>query len=160
MNINLIPFRSEEGKELFKGVFMVPADWKSCGVVVHISGGNNLQSNQPVALAITGTALSFCDQNGPISSIHLQSLSATQVVDLSGIAIPVNTPSGVIDMVPTIAKGVSITYQLSPMGNHMELILYMLSPRAAYEWVNTIQRAIQRNAYDFDSAGEISHRED
>ena len=143
--------------ELFRNVFMVPADWKSCGVVVHISGGKNLASNQPIALAATRTALSFCDSEGPLTDILYQSIKSVKVADLTGISLPIPTPSGIVDMVPSQAKGVSITYSHSPMGL-MELILYMLTPKAAYEWVNTIQRAIQKNFDDFDSFGQVEHR--
>jgi hypothetical protein len=157
MAIEAIPFHPKENNDLFRGVFMVPGNWTSCGMVVHVSGGKDLESSQPVALAVTQSSLSFCDQEGPLTSILFQSIKSVQVVDITGISLPVNTPSGFVDMVPSVAKGVSITYQHSPMGT-MELILYMFTPKAAFEWVNVIQRAIQNNFDVFDSAGGISHR--
>ena len=157
MKNSLVPFRSKEGKELFKGAFLVPADWKSRGVVIHISGGKFLQSNQLVALAITKTLLTLCDNEGPITSIPIHNLQSVRVVDLTGITIPVNTPSGIIDMVPKNPKGVSLNYFYNP-GIILELVFFTFSSKAAYKWTNTFQKAILQDADHFENIGEPEDR--
>ena len=158
MSNKLVPFSSEDDVEIYQGIFLVPKDWVSCGVVVHVTGGRDLEGGQPVALAITESSISLCGREGPSDSILLASIRGTKVADLTGMAIPIRTPSGIVDMVPPRAKGVSISYELNPMGAQMELILYTLSPSSAFEWVNVIQGAIHNKFSDMGRAGKISHR--
>lgn len=158
MTDELIPFASKDNVEIYRGNFLVPSDWSSCGVVVHVAGGAGLETGQPVALAITRNSLSLCSSAGPVVSIHFGSVREVKVDDLSGMAIPIRTPSGIVDMVPAKAKGISLKYEFNPMGTQLELILYTLSPRSAYEWVQVIQQAIQNKLSDWGNAGSISHR--
>ena len=155
--VDLVPYESNKDIDLYKGKFLVPSDWISAGVVLHIFGGVKLKRSQPVALAITKMMCSLCDATGPVVSIPLQAIKSVQMADLSGISLPVSTPSGVIDMVPNKAKGVSINYQ-NQLGTQIELVIYTLSPNAAFEWMDIILEAIQNYSNDLDRAGGISRR--
>jgi hypothetical protein len=158
MSSELVPFSSPDDGEISRVNFLVPADWTSCGLVVHIFGGHDLSGGQPVALAITRMILFLCTQTGPIVSVPLQSIRAVQVIDLTGMAFPIRTPSGIVESVPPRAKGVAIKYELNEMGTQIELTLYTLSPNAAFEWVNVIQQAIYNASSDLGQAGKIFRR--
>src|SRR5688572_5420434 len=139
MSDGLVSFSPEDNFEIFRGHFLVPANWTSCGMVVHVSGGRVLDSSQPVALAITRMMLSLCTHDGPLVEVPLQSIRGVQVVDLTGMTIPIRTPSGIVEMVPDVAKGVGITYQPFASKTLLELTVYTLAPIAAFQWVNVIQ---------------------
>ena len=158
MSKKLIPFSSQDDVEIHQGNFLVPKDWVSCGVVVYVAGGADLDKGQPVALAITDSSLSLCTPEGPIVSVPIGSIRDIKVADLTGMTIPVRTPSGILDMVPPRAKGISIKYELNPMGTQLELLLYTLSPKAAFEWVNVIQKSIYDKLSSLGQSGKISHR--
>jgi len=154
----LTTFASENATELHYGAFLVPQDWKSCGVVVHVAGGAGVGDGQAIALAVNKNSVTLCDTGGPVVSIPLGSIREVKVADLTGMAIPIHTPSGVVDMVPARAKGISVKYELNPMGTQIELSLYTFSPKSAFEWVNVILEAIQRKSTDLGKAGNISRR--
>jgi len=158
MSNKLIAFSSQDSMELKYGAFLVPTDWKSCGFVVHVAGGVGLGDGQAIALAVNGNSVTLCDTGGPVVSIPLGSIREVKVADLTGMTIPIETPSGVVDMVPARAKGVSVKYELNPMGTQIELSLYTFSPKSAFEWVNVILEAIHRKSSDFGKAGQISRR--
>ena len=158
MSGDLISFSSEDNFEPFRGHFLVPANWTSCGMVVHVTGGRDLKDGQPVALALTRVMLSLCTHTGPLVDVPLQSIRGVQVVDLTGMAIPIRTPSGIVEMVPDVAKGVAIKYQLNPLKTQIEVTVYTLAPKAAFEWVNVIQHAINDASSDMWNAGKIFHR--
>lgn len=158
MNAELVSFSSQEGLELFHGTFMVPVDWKSCGVVIYISGAAGIGNSQPVALALTKDSVSLCERDGPRLSISILSIKEVKVVDLTGISFSVNTPSGIVEMAPPRAKGIAITYLLNPLGTQMELSLYTFTPKSAYKWVNTILEAINFKSAGLGETGKISHQ--
>lgn len=158
MTDELVPYRPHSELEEFQGLFLVPADWKSCGPVIHIAGAMGSIGGQPVALALTDSAISICNHRGPVQSIPIGSIRDARVEDLRGISLPVDTPSGVLDMVPSQAKGISISYLLSPMGTTSQLILYTLTPKAAYEWMHEILTAISRRSDQIDRSSGISRR--
>ena len=155
--MDLVSYESNDKIELYRGHFLIPADWKSKGVVIHVFGGIKLRKSQPVALAITETILTLCDKDGPVVEIPLQSVKSVQLTDLTGISLPVSTPTGVVDMVPARAKGVAIKHE-SILGAQLEVVIYTLSPNAAFEWVNIILEALQNYSSDVDSASGISRR--
>lgn len=132
---------------------MIPADWTSRGVVVHLGGGPGLGNGQPVALAINKTALILCSHDGPVISVSYASIRDIRVVDLSGMAIPISTPSGIVDMVSGNAKGFTVKYEFNPMGAQLELSLYTFTPRSSYEWVQVIQQAIYDKLSDLGQVG-------
>jgi hypothetical protein len=154
----LVPYQPEESLELFQGHFMVPSNWTSCGPVIHISGGPGLRGGQPIAMALTKNALALCSKQGPKYSIPLGSIKEVKVQDLSGMSIPVVTPSGIKNMVPQIAKGVSISYLLSPMGTISRVVTFTLTPNTAYEWEHEIMTAIHENVSRMDDSAQISRR--
>ncbi len=158
MNANLVPYSPQEGLELFQGTFMVPADWKSCGAVVYISGAAGIRNTQPVALAITTEIVSLCERNGPKLTIPILSIKEVKVIDLTGITFSVKTPSGIVEMAPPRAKGIALTYVLNPLGTQIELSLYTFTPKSAYEWVNIILEAINLKSAGLGESGKISRR--
>ena len=158
MSSDLVAFSSQDVVEIYRAKFLVPANWISCAVVVHVAGGHSVDGGEPVALAITRMSLSLCGQTGPLVSVPLESIRAVQVVDLTGIAYLVQTPSGPVDAVPRRAKGVAIKYELNPMGTQIELTLYTLAAKSAFEWVNVIQQAIYDASSDLGNVGKIIRR--
>ena len=158
MSAELVPFSSREGLEQFHGTFLVPSDWKSCGAVMYISGATGINSGQPVALALTDSAISICGGDGPKISIPILSIKEVRVVDLTGVSFSVNTPSGIVEMAPNRAKGVSITYELNPMGTKIELTLFTFTPKSAYEWMNIILEALHNKSAGFGESGKITRR--
>ena len=135
-------YKPDDALVPFKQSFLVPTDWKSCGVVVYVAGGGGVQSGQPIALVINPTSISLCDGDGPVQSVPLGSIRDVSVADLTGFSLPVNTPSGVMEMATPRAKGVKIKYELNAMGTQLELTLFTLSPKAAFDWVSLITSAI------------------
>lgn len=158
MSNQFVPYSSTENVEAYRGLFLVPADWISCGVVVHVAGIPGMLGGQPVALAITNSVISLCTEEGPTLSMPLGSIRDVKVIDLTGIALPIRTPSGIVEMAPNRAKGVSLKSELNPMGNLFELTLYTLSPTAAYEWINAIQEAIFRKLSNLGRSNTIPGR--
>jgi hypothetical protein len=154
----LVPYQPDDDLEVFQSAFLVPSDWKSCGPMIHISGGPGLQGGQPVAMALTSSAVSLCSQQGPQVSVPLGSIREVKVEDLTGMSLPVNTPSGVMDMVPQRAKGISISYVISPMGTIGRLVTFALFPNAAHEWEHEIMTAIHQNASEMGKSGGVSRR--
>ena len=151
-------FVSKDSLLPFKGTFLVPSNWSSCGVVVYVSGGKKLDSGQPIAMVLTDASISLCDQSGPVQSVPLGSIRDISAVDLSGYPIPSDTPSGVMDMLLPRSKGVKFKYELNPMGTQLELTLYTLTPKAAYDWVNIISSAIHNKLSDFGRDGDVISR--
>lgn len=158
MSDKLVPFSSRGEVEQFRETFLVPANWKSCGVVVHISGAAGVGDSRPVALAVTEDAISLCDRIGPKVSIPILSIKEVKVIDLEGITFSINTPSGIVDMAPPNAKGISITYVLNPLGTKMEMSLYTFTPKFAFEWVNIVLEAIYRKTKGLGDEGTIFRR--
>jgi hypothetical protein len=154
----LVPFISEDDVEIYHGIFLVPANWTTRGTVIHVAGGHGLEGGQPIALATTRTMLSLCTPDGPIVSMPLVSIRAVQVVDLTGMAIPIRTPSGIVEMVPARAKGIAIKYELNERGTQIELTLFTLASRSAFDWVNVIQQAIYSASSDVGNTGKINRR--
>ena len=152
MSNKLVPFSSQDDVEIYRGNFLVPANWTACGAAVYVAGGANIEAGMPIALAITENALSLCDSDGPVVSIPLVSTRGVQVVDLTGITIPIRTPSGIR------AKGIAIKYEINPIGTELELTLYTLSSNSAFEWVNVIQQALNNKLSGLGNAGKISRR--
>ena len=148
MGNELVPFQSNEPDtlELFKNNFMVPSNWKTCGPVVYISGAPGLSEAKPVAAALTKDALSLCNSEGPVWSLPLGAIQDVKVEDVTGVSFPIMTPSGITRMIPPSAKGVTVSFKLTPAGAAGRLILFTLSPDAAYEWVNDIQSAVHNHS--------------
>ena len=159
MDEKLALYIPENNLENFENGFLVPSDWKSCGPLLHISGGPGLWSGQPVAMALTGNAISLCTQEGPLVSVPLGSIREVKVEDLSGVGFPVNTPSGIVDMVPERAKGIAISYLLSPMGTKSRIVVFTLTPNAAYEWEHEIMTSIHKKSTEFGKTGGVSRRQ-
>ena len=132
--------------ELYGDLFMVPADWKSCGPVIHINGAPGIPEGQPFALALTKKDLSLCSPEGPIWSLPIGAVKAVSVEELKGISFPVNTPSGITQMVPPIAYGLIIGFLLTPSGVQSELTLYTLTPAAARGWKQDILTAVHTHS--------------
>lgn len=153
MNNKLVSFSLKENVGIHTGNFLIPADWTSRGVAVHLGGGPGLGNGQPVALAINKNALTLCSHDGPVVSVAFSTVRDVRVVDLSGMAMPIRTPSGIIDMVPDKAKGFAVRYEFNPMGGQIDLSLYTFTPRSSYEWVQVIQEAIYDNLSGFRQAG-------
>lgn len=158
MTEDLVPYTSQQDTELFRGNFQVPSDWKSCGPAIHVAGAPGLITSQLIALALNKTSLTLCTQEGPALSVPLGSIRDVKVEDLTGVSIPVNTPTGAVDMVPPQAKGVAVSYVLSPMGTISKLILFTMTLSAAHEWVHEILSAVHRKSSDLGKSAQISRR--
>ena len=156
--MKLVPFSSQGELELRKTTFLVPANWKSCGVVMYISGSEGIENNQPVALAIAEDTISLCEDDGPRASIPILSIKEVRVVDLTGVSFSMDTPSGMVDLAPSNAKGIAITYVLNPMGTTLDLSLFTFTSKAAYEWVNIISDEIHKKSAGLGTAGKFSRR--
>ena len=136
--------------ELFREAFLVPTDWKVCGPVVYISGAPKLNQTKPVALALTETAISLCDHDGPVWSLPVGAIQEVKEEDMTGVSFPIKTPSGTTQMVPQTAVGIVVTYLLNPKGVPARLKLFTLSTTAANDWINDILTAISSYAANQD----------
>ena len=141
----LVPYNTSSiaDTELFQGTFLVPTNWTSCGPAIYISGAAGLRQSQPVAIALTKDTLSLCTQKGPIWSKPVPAIQDVKVEDITGISFPVNTPTGITSMIPPSATGVVVSFKLTRGGAVGRLILYTLSPDAAYVWVTDISSAME-----------------
>jgi hypothetical protein len=143
MSNNLIPLDPSFSElEPFNGGFRVPRGWTSCGPAVYITGAPALRQTQPVAVALTETTLSLCGPKGPIWALHIASIKDVRVTSLTGISIPIDTEAGRTHLIPPLAIGVEVTYNLAVNGAGGHVVWWTMKPNAAYEWVNDIVDAI------------------
>jgi hypothetical protein len=136
--------------------FLVPENWTVRGKGVHISGGQ-LGELAPVALVLDGEHLILCGSNGPVWARPLSAISGVRVEDLSGISFPLQTPAGVVQMVPPSAKGVAVEYQLTLTAKG-RLVVFVVNPRSAHEWVEAITKAIYEQFEGFSGLDELERR--
>jgi len=148
MSDDLVPYDTSNilESELFQETFLVPNNWTSCGPAIYISGAAELRQTQLVAIALTKDTLSLCTQKGPIWSKPILAIQDVKVEDITGISFPVNTPTGITSMIPPSATGVVVSFKLTRGGAVGRLILYTLSPDAAYAWVTDISSAMEKSS--------------
>ena len=150
MDKGLIPYNppDDTSLELFHDTYMVPKDWSSCGPAIYITGAPGVHDSQPIAIALTNKSLSICGSNGPMWSLPLGAIQDVKVEELKGISFPINTPSGVVQMVPPVAYGLTLLFKLTPMGAVGRLQIFTLTLTAGHEWVNDIQTAVYNHSID------------
>ena len=153
MSTDLTPYEltNETELELYGDLFMVPTDWTSCGQIVHINGAPGIPEGQPYALALTKNDISLCTPEGPVWSLPIAAIKSVTVEELRGISFSINTPSGMTEMVPPVAYGISIGYLLTTTGFEGELTLYTLTAKSANGWKQDIVTAIDRYSKNLGS---------
>lgn len=141
--------------ELYRNGFRVPQDWTSCGPAIYISGAPGMRDAQPVAVALTRSAISLCGVDGPVWSLPVASVKDIKLTSLAGVSFPVQTPAGLTYMTPPSAVGVEVSFNLTATGVVGRVIWCTLTPRSAQDWVNDITDAIYRH---INGTSDVDHR--
>jgi hypothetical protein len=155
MTHQLTPYSSTSKLVGFNQKYLIPTDWEACNVVIYLSGVMKLPYPQPLALAITPTALSLCNHKGPLWSLPLGGIRDVTVENLHGISFPISTPSGEVEMIPPQSFGVSVSYFLTISGLVGKLEFFSGPPTVARSWANEIRIAVYDHSGHTDFGGPI-----
>jgi hypothetical protein len=155
MSHQLVTYTPTTNLVEFKQKYLIPPNWEACNVVIYLSGVMEMPSPQPLALAITPTALSLCNHKGPLWSLPLGGIRDVTVENMHGISFPVDTPSGVVEMIPPQSFGVTISYYLTISGLTGKLEFFSGPPAIARTWADEIRTAVYKHTGHTNFGGPI-----
>lgn len=157
MSQDLIPYHGGQGGGIIQSSFLVPGNWNSRGIGIHISGCTGIPANVPVALVLGVGFLTLCTENGPAWAYPFSALTTANAISMGPISFDIQTPAGPSLMTLQKAEGLSVEYWLTPQYK-ATMKVYMPRPMAAQQWESTINAAILED-YAGRMTGGIETRE-